>query len=53
MPEGQREAADNRRTLNAMAPTVANYRLTTDLVFIDGFETGDVGVWDTVGDGVP
>jgi len=47
IPEGNPEAADNRKTLNATAWTVANFRVSNSTIFADGFESGDTGAWTT------
>jgi hypothetical protein len=46
VPEGLPQAADNRKTLNNTALTVANFRPSVSL-FKDGFETGDTSAWST------
>lgn len=52
IPEGEPQAADNRKTLNATAWTVANFRVSTASIFRDGFESGDLSAWSLVeGDG--
>ncbi len=45
IPEGEPNAADNHRTLNTTAPTVANFRVGNSLIFSDGFESGDTSAW--------
>ncbi len=45
IPEGQPEAADNRKTLNATAWVVANFRVSAGAIFADGFESGDTTSW--------
>ena len=45
IPEGDPEAADNRKTLNATAWVVANFRVSTAPIFFDGFESGDFSGW--------
>lgn len=44
IPEGQPQAADNRKTLNNTALTVANFR-QGGRIFGDGFESGDTSGW--------
>ena len=45
VPEGDPESADNRKTLNFTAWYVANFRVSADVLFFDGFESGDVTAW--------
>ncbi len=45
VPEGEPLASDNRKTLNATAWTVANFRVSTAPIFADGFESGNLGAW--------
>lgn len=48
IPEGDPLAADNRKTLNATAFVVANFRISNDAevpLFADGFESGNTGAW--------
>ena len=45
IPEGEPEAADNRKTLNATAWVVANFRVSAGAIFADGFESGDTTNW--------
>ncbi|MEM9594682.1 MAG: M12 family metallo-peptidase [Acidobacteriota bacterium] len=42
--EGEPQAADNRKTLNTTAWTVANFRVG-ESVFVDGFEAGNFSSW--------
>lgn len=46
IPEGQPFAADNRKTLNNTALTVANFR-SSAVIFSDGFESGDLSAWSS------
>ena len=48
VPEGDPEAADLRKTLNATAWVVANFRVSDSVLFGDGFETGDFNAWSGV-----
>jgi len=46
IPEGSANAADNHKTLNNTAWTVANFRDSSALgIFADGFESGDTSEW--------
>ena len=45
IPEGQPLAADNRKTLNQTAWTVANFRVDPSSLFNDGFEQGNITRW--------
>ena len=48
VPEDEPLAADNRKTLNATAFVVANFRVSNDAeppLFADGFESGGTGAW--------
>lgn len=53
VPEGQPEAADNRKTLNLTAWTVANFRLSKSVLLSDDFESGDLMKWAAVEQGIP
>ncbi|MEO1086061.1 MAG: hypothetical protein AAFY88_17620, partial [Acidobacteriota bacterium] len=48
IPEGEELPADNRKTLNATAWVVANFRVSGAVVFADGFESGDVSAWSAL-----
>ena len=48
IPEGDPLAADNRKTLNATAWVVANFRVSAAAIFADGFESGDLSGWSTM-----
>jgi len=45
-PTGILDERENYRTLNSTAQYVSNFRLHVDLVFVDGFESGDTAAWD-------
>lgn len=48
IPEGDPLAADMRKTLNATAWVVANFRVSNDAIFSDDFESGDLSAWTLV-----
>ncbi|MEM8994261.1 MAG: zinc-dependent metalloprotease family protein [Acidobacteriota bacterium] len=48
VPEGDPEAADNRKALNFTAWFVANFRVSGAVIFADGFESGDLAAWSEV-----
>ncbi|MEM9556401.1 MAG: zinc-dependent metalloprotease family protein [Acidobacteriota bacterium] len=45
VPEGDPEAADNRKAMNFTASVVANFRVSEQPFFGDGFESGDLSAW--------
>ncbi|MEM1179043.1 MAG: zinc-dependent metalloprotease family protein [Acidobacteriota bacterium] len=45
IPESDPLPADNRKTLNETAWVVANFRVSGAVIFVDGFESGDISAW--------
>ncbi|MEM9596444.1 MAG: zinc-dependent metalloprotease family protein [Acidobacteriota bacterium] len=48
IPEGEPMACDNRKTLNATALTIANFRQSVSPIFSDDFESGGLDAWSQV-----